>query len=205
VPLLAPKLSPGVCWRYETHSCPFTCCAVTASSCCACTPLTCPSFLIAFLTWFFGHTLYNRFYLKRRGLAQFPLPSFTLPKLSAGSIRNPFTRAEPSRPRFGFGRRSRAGYANVRADEGYDEEDGFAGRFSLEDDEDAEDLTGEGVQVGANAALGEETDAWRGAGAAGVGRATNGTTVGGGGGGGHGHGHGSGKPKLGAHQGLVDI
>ncbi|GFZ42625.1 hypothetical protein JCM24511_00342 [Saitozyma sp. JCM 24511] len=157
-------------------------------------------FLIAFLTWFFGHTLYNRFYLKRRGLAQFPLPSFTFPKLSAGSIRNPFTRAEPSRPRFGFGRRSRAGYANVRADEGYDEEDGFAGRFSLEDDEDAEDLTGEGVQVGANAALGEETDAWRGAAApGGMGRATNGTTVGGGGG------HGSGKPKLGAHQGLVDI
>jgi cation-dependent mannose-6-phosphate receptor len=203
-----------MCRRCETGYCSFLCWAVTVTlsrsapprlhpaTCLRvniCTPLTYPSFLIAFLTWFFGHTLYNRFYLKRRGLAQFPLPSFTLPKLSAGSIRNPFTRAEPSRPRFGFGRRSRAGYANVRADEGYDEEDGFAGRFSLEDDEDAEDLTGEGVQVGANAALGEETDAWRGAAApGGMGRATNGTTVGGGG-------HGSGKPKLGAHQGLVDI
>jgi cation-dependent mannose-6-phosphate receptor len=124
--------------------------------------------LIAFITWFGGHTLYNRFHLKRRGLEQFPIPRSTisLPK-------SPFNRSDTGRS---FWRRSqRPGYSNVRAEEYDGEEDGFAGRFSLEDDdEDAEDLTGQG--------LGAERDAWRGA-----------------------QGGNVQQGKVGVHQGLVDV
>ena len=81
---------------------------------------------------------------------------------------------------FGWRRRSqRSGYSGIRVDEN-DEEEGFAGRFSLEeDDEDAEDLTGQRV-----GALGDEANAWRGDAAK-----SNGVQQG----------------KVGVHQGLVDI
>jgi len=109
--------------------------------------------LIAVLTWFMGHTLYNRLYLKRTGLSQFPIPQ-SLPSL-------PFmgkSESSPSKPRWGFGRRSqRNGYQGIRADE-HDEEEHFAGRFSLDDD-DEEDLTGGAEDA---RALGGEANAWRG-------------------------------------------
>ncbi|WVR03836.1 hypothetical protein IAU60_000833 [Kwoniella sp. DSM 27419] len=140
---------------------------------------------IAIFTWFGGHTLYNRFYLQRRGMSQFPLPSLRLPSVALPSMARSGGQPKPS---WGSWRRrsDRSGYSNIRADE-HDEEESFAGRFSLEDDdEDAEDLTGTA------AGLGAETNAWRrsgningsGNGSAGVGQ--NGKSVG-------------------VHQGLVDI
>ncbi|WVQ83617.1 hypothetical protein IAT38_005758 [Cryptococcus sp. DSM 104549] len=135
---------------------------------------------IAFFTWFGGHTIYNRFYLNRRGLSQFPipsLPSWHIPSLSLGRSNDT---SQPSGPRWGGWRRrsARSGYSGVRADDN-DEEEGFAGRFSLEEsDEDAEDLTGSGVAG--------EQNAWRShRGQQGAGEA--------------------GKGTVGVHQGLVDI
>jgi cation-dependent mannose-6-phosphate receptor len=135
-----------------------------------------PSLLVAILTWFFGHTFYNRLYLGRRGIEQFPipsslpfsLPSVSLPKFGSRSAGPSSQASKPAGAGFGWRRSSqRRGYSNIRADED-DEEDGFAGRFSLEDDDDLDeprDLT-EGL-VRENA-LGGETDAWR-AGGAGAG------------------------------------
>lgn len=65
-----------------------------------------------------------------------------------------------SGPKWGSWRRSagsRSGYSNVRADEhDHDEQEGFAGRFSLEDDELEEEERGE-----SGLGLGEDRDAWR--------------------------------------------
>ncbi|WWC60243.1 uncharacterized protein I303_102809 [Kwoniella dejecticola CBS 10117] len=140
---------------------------------------------IAIITWFGGHTLYNRFYLNRRGLSQFPVPSFSLPKIALP--KRGADSSSSNGPRWGAWRRrsNRAGYTGIRADE--HEEEGFAGRFSLDDDEldeDAEDLTGVGV--------GNEAHAWRS-------QANGSSTV-------AGDGAGGGKGKnVGVHQGLVDI
>jgi cation-dependent mannose-6-phosphate receptor len=116
--------------------------------------------LIAVLTWFLGHTLYNRFFLKLRGRDQFPIPS--VPSLhlpSMPSLGKSGSAASAAKPNWGWQRRSqRAGYGHVRAEED-DEEEGFAGRFSLEDeDEDAEDLTGQGLDA---RALGGNAGVWR--------------------------------------------
>ncbi|WWD16563.1 hypothetical protein CI109_100990 [Kwoniella shandongensis] len=139
---------------------------------------------IAILTWFGGLTLYNRLYLKKRGLSQFPIPSFHLPSISLPGTKSSSATGNGTssgQPRWGsWGRRSNrsgaGGYSSIRAEAAEDdEEEGFAGRFSLEDDdEDAEDLTG------------GETDAWRS----------------------HGHANGAkakGNGSVGVHQGLVDI
>ncbi|WVW80082.1 hypothetical protein I302_102055 [Kwoniella bestiolae CBS 10118] len=137
---------------------------------------------IAILTWFGGHTLYNRFYLGRRGAAQFPL--FHIPKISLPTFKSQSNGESSTGPKWGSWRRrsqrSGGGYTSVRADEN-DEEEGFAGRFSLDDDEldaDAEDLTGV-----------NETNAWRNQGAS-IGANGDGA---------------NGKKNVGVHQGLVDI
>ncbi|KAK4687626.1 cation-dependent mannose-6-phosphate receptor, partial [Tremellales sp. Uapishka_1] len=133
---------------------------------------------IAILTWFGGHTLYNRYYLRLRGREQFPFPSLSAPSLSLPSL--PFRRKDASaaRPAWGFRRSQRSGYNHVRAEEN-DEETGFAGRFSLDDgeDEDEEDLTGmeDARALGGNV-WSERTG-----------------------------GQGTGGAKVGVHQGLVDI
>ncbi|WWC87820.1 uncharacterized protein L201_002712 [Kwoniella dendrophila CBS 6074] len=119
---------------------------------------------IAIFTWFGGHTLYNRFYLKRTGLSQFPLPSsLSLPKIKLPSIgkssQSGSGSGSGSGPKWGSWRRRSHrsnGYIGIRADED-DEEEGFAARFSLDDDDldnDAEDLT-------STNGLGNETNAWR--------------------------------------------
>lgn len=121
--------------------------------------------LIAILTWFGGHTLYNRFFLQRRGLDQFPIPRCA-PKLHLGS-------GDSERParRWGFRRSQRSGYNHLRTEP--DEEDSLAAaRFSLED-EDEDDAS----------ALGGEINAWRG-------QRRSGEDV---------------EPRVGAHQGLVDL
>ncbi|EIW66804.1 hypothetical protein M231_01432 [Tremella mesenterica] len=106
--------------------------------------------LIAIMTWFLGHTLYNRLYLKRRGLDQFPIPS--LPSLP--HIRLPFQRkeADPG-PSWGSWRRH-GQYTSLHAED-HDETEGLAGRFSI-DDEDERD----GAQD-AHPLVEEEADAWR--------------------------------------------
>ncbi|OCF42427.1 hypothetical protein I317_03802 [Kwoniella heveanensis CBS 569] len=156
---------------------------------------------IAIFTWFGGHTIYNRFYLKRRGLAQFPMPSLSFPRVKLPTMPSSSGRAankSSQKPGWGsWGRRSQRshnGYSNIRADED-DEEEGFAGRFSLEDDdEDAEDLTGLGnghsnASGSAADGLGSETNAWRNQ------ANVNGSSA---------SGQGKGK-SVGLHQGLVDI
>ncbi|ORY27462.1 mannose-6-phosphate receptor binding domain-containing protein [Naematelia encephala] len=136
---------------------------------------------IAFLTWFGGHTIYNRFYLKRRGLDQFPIPKISLPSAPALSFRSDGQSTIPKPGGFWKRRSQRNGYTNIRADDN-DEHEGFAGRFSLEeDDEDAEDLTGGGVDA---RALGGETHAWRGT--------ARGDSQ-------------QGHASVGVHQGLVDV
>ncbi|KAL7419739.1 hypothetical protein Q5752_005655 [Cryptotrichosporon argae] len=130
---------------------------------------------IAFFTWFLGHTLYNRLYLQRRGLSQFPLPA--LPSLALPSFRR--SDAQPrTGPSWGSWRRSARrtrGYNTVSALEN-DEEEGFAARFSLDDEDE------QGMEDAR--ALGGEVDAWRG-------QATPAAAAEGG--------------KVGTHQGLVDI
>ncbi|WWC68691.1 uncharacterized protein I206_102625 [Kwoniella pini CBS 10737] len=139
---------------------------------------------IAIITWFGGHTLYNRYYLKRSGLSQFPIPSFSFPKIALPKTGRSTENTSGNGPRWGAWRRrsNRSGYTGIRADE--HEEEGFAGRFSLDDDElddDAEDLTG----------VGNEANAWR--------SHANGSSV-------NANGDSSGKGKnVGVHQGLVDI
>lgn len=112
------------------------------------------SVFIAILTWFGGHTLYNRFKLGRRGMEQFPLPSCHMPAVRLPGRNSGESNSAPSGPRWGgWGRRSRrnGGYNHLRADEPH-EEDGLAGRFSLEDDDDDDDDA---------RALGGDTHAWR--------------------------------------------
>lgn len=138
--------------------------------------MTTYSLAVAFVTWLGGHTLYNRFYLNRRGFDQFPIPSFHIPSMPSFSRSS--DGSGPSKPRWGRWSQ-RSGYSGIRADEN-DEDEGFAGRFSLEDDDgDAEDLTGRNV-----GALGEEANAWRGA---------------------PGQANGVQQAKVGVHQGLVDV
>jgi cation-dependent mannose-6-phosphate receptor len=106
---------------------------------------------------------------------QFPVPSVSAPKLPK------LGRGDNSGPKpWSFGRRSQRGYSGLRSDEHAQENESFAGRFSLDDDED-EDLTGTGAEDAR--ALGGETDAWRG-------QRSNGT---------------EGQSKVGVHQGLVDV
>jgi cation-dependent mannose-6-phosphate receptor len=107
------------------------------------------------LTWFAGHTFYNRFYLKKRGIDQFPVPHVSMPQIKLPSFKRA---SAPSGPKWGFGRRSqRTGYTAMNQDETQH----FAGRFSLSDDDedDHEDLTGgaEDARV-----LGGEAREWRG-------------------------------------------
>ena len=133
---------------------------------------------IAILTWFAGHTLYNRFYLERRGLSQFPLPQ-SLPKLKLPSFQKSSS-GEPSRPSWGFGRRSQRGGAYSAMNT--DESQGFAARYSLDsdDDDEHEDLTGGGEDA---RVLGGEAREWRG-------EARRDGPSGG---------------SVGVHQGLVDV
>lgn len=134
------------------------------------------SVVIAILTWFGGHTLYNRFYLKKRGLEVFPIPRCHRPpgvhlpqpiSSSDGSAQVP--RRSWSAP---WKRRSqRAGYNHLRQDP--NEEDHLAARFSLDDDDVDED----DARV-----LGGEMEAWRRSGDEETSRpsasASNGETVG---------------------------
>ena len=112
---------------------------------------------IAILTWFFGHTLYNRFYMQKRGIDQFPVPHISVPKVSMPSFKKSNTGS--SKPNWGFGRRSQrnGGYSVMNQDETQH----FVGRYSLSDDDDDEheNLTGgaEDARV-----LGGEAREWRG-------------------------------------------
>lgn len=101
-----------------------------------------------------------------------------MPSLSRSRDDNSISRTS----HFWQRRSQRNGYTGVRADE-YEEE-GFANRFSLDDDEDDEDLTGGGNEDAR--VLGGEADAWRGA--SGNGADRNGQ-----------------QGKVGVHQGLVDL
>lgn len=110
------------------------------------------SILVALLTWFGGHTLYNRFYLGRRGIEQFPVPRCSRPP----GVRLPQPvsssdgSAQPRRWSAPWKRRSqRAGYNHIRQNP--NEEDHLAARFSLDDDEDEDDAH----------VLGGEMEAWR--------------------------------------------
>lgn len=137
------------------------------------------SLAIAVLTWFAGHTFYNRFYLSKRGLDQFPLPRFPLPSIRLPTFKKS---SEASRPKWGFGRRSqRGGYTAMNQDE----TQGFAARYSLSDDDEDEgpheDLTGGGEDA---RVLGGEAREWRGQ-SAGRGAQPSG--------------------GVGVHQGLVDV
>lgn len=139
---------------------------------------------IAVLTWFLGHTLYNRFFLQRRGKDILPLPSFSKLKLPSLPSRSGST--GQTGPKWGSWRRSsRSGYSGIRAEEG-DENEGFAGRFSLDDDD--EDLDGP------DEILGEDRDAWRDIPGRTGGDASSG-----------GNGNGKGKGRVGVHQGLTDV
>ena len=139
---------------------------------------------IAVLTWFLGHTLYNRFFLQRRGRDILPLPSFSglrLPSLPSRSGS-----ANQTGPKWGSWRRSsRSWYDGIRAEEG-DENEGFASRFSLDDDD--EDLDGP------DEILGEDRDAWRDIPGRTGGDASDATG-----------GNGKGKGRVGVHQGLTDV
>lgn len=150
------------------------------------------------MTWFLGHTLYNRFFLKRRGRDIFPFPHFSNFKIpSLPSRPRAGGSAAQSGPKWGSWRRStanRSGYSGIRADEhDHDEQEGFAGRFSLDDDEIDEEERGAG-----SLGLGEDRDAWRDI----PGRdsedaqPSNGHASGG---------KGKGKGKVGVHQGLTHV
>ena len=144
------------------------------------------------MTWFLGHTLYNRFFLKRRGRDIFPIPNFL------SNLRVPSLPSRPgsgtsgqSGPKWGSWRRSagsRSGYSNIRADEhDHDEQEGFAGRFSLDDDELEEEERGQ-------SGLGEDRDAWRDI----PGRADDGLAS-------SDEQTRKGKGKVGVHQGLTHV
>ncbi|TXT10920.1 hypothetical protein VHUM_01671 [Vanrija humicola] len=141
---------------------------------------------VALLTWFGGHSLYNRFYLGRRGLDQFPLPRFSAPKLSLPTVgrRSDAPAAPPRRWSLFKGRRSqRNGYSHVRADDG-GEEDRLAGaRFSLDDSDDEYQYDDQDAR-----AINSELNAWRTSPRQSTERA-----------------NGRPEPTVGVHQGLVDI
>lgn len=146
------------------------------------------SIAVAVLTWFGGHSLYNRFYLGRRGLDQFPLPRFSAPKLSLPSVVNRSTAAPAAPPRrwsLFKGRRSqRNGYSQVRADDG-GEEDRLAGaRFSLDDSDDEYQYDDQDAR-----AINSELNAWRTSPRQSSERTNGGRQ----------------EPTVGVHQGLVDI
>ncbi|BEI97628.1 hypothetical protein CcaverHIS631_0212170 [Cutaneotrichosporon cavernicola] len=108
---------------------------------------------VAILTWFGGHTLYNRFYLKRSGMDIFPFPKchrppgVRLPQPISSSDGSAQPRRSWSAP---WKRRSqRAGYNHLRQDP--NEEDHLAARFSIDDDDDDDDAR----------VLGGEMEAWR--------------------------------------------
>jgi cation-dependent mannose-6-phosphate receptor len=84
---------------------------------------------------FAGVTMYNRFVLGLKGWDQLPRPS--APHFDLSGLRRLFRRDAQSGPGWGSWNRS-GGYGHVRAEED-DEEEGFAGRFSLADDEEDED------------------------------------------------------------------
>lgn len=112
------------------------------------------SVLVAILTWFGGVTLYNRFYLKRRGMEQFPIPRFS--RLPGVRLPQPVSSSDGSaQPRRSWSapwkrRSQRAGYNHLRQDP--HEEEHLAARFSLDDEDDDED----DARV-----LGGEMEAWR--------------------------------------------
>jgi cation-dependent mannose-6-phosphate receptor len=89
-----------------------------------------------------------------------------------------------SGPKWGSWRRSsRTGYSGIRAEEN-DEGEGFAGRFSLEDD---------ALDEGPDEIVGEDRDAWRDIPGRTGGSADTGS------------GTGKGKGKVGVHQGLTHV
>lgn len=91
--------------------------------------------MIGAFTTFAGITMYNRFVLGLKGWDQLPRPS--LPHFHWSGLRGLFRRDTQSGPGWGSWNRS-GGYGHVRAEDN-DEEEGFAGRFSLADDDDDED------------------------------------------------------------------
>ena len=109
--------------------------------------------------------MYNRLYLKRRGSEQFPLPSF-LSALNPSALRSRIklpTFSRPEVPRPGGWRRSRqqGGYSHIRQAEEADEGEGFAGRFSLDDDDDdLDEPRGLNEQAVRDSVLGGEREAW---------------------------------------------
>ncbi|CAK9785766.1 mannose 6-phosphate receptor domain-containing protein [Cutaneotrichosporon oleaginosum] len=136
--------------------------------------------VVAILTWFGGHTLYNRFYLKRRGMDVFPIPKchrppgVHLPQPISSSDGSAQPRRSWSAP---WKRRSqRAGYNHLRQDP--NEEDHLAARFSIDDDEDEDDAH----------VLGGEMQAWRQGGDVEVSRTST-----------------SNEETVGVHQGLVRL
>jgi cation-dependent mannose-6-phosphate receptor len=139
------------------------------------------------LTWFLGHTLYNRFFLQRRGKDILPLPNLSKFKLPSIPSRGSGSGQSQSGPKWGSWRRSQGsgnGYSGIRAEEN-DENEGFAGRFSLDDDDELDE--------GPDEILDEDRDAWRDI----PGRST--------GGGADTNGNGKGKGKVGVHQGLTNV
>lgn len=139
--------------------------------------LTATSIAIAVLTWFGGHTLYNRFFLGRRGLEQFPFPSCECrkPKVQLQSTQEERPRAS----RWAWKRRSqRSGYSHLPTE--HDEEEALASRFSLADDDDDDHDDAR--------ALGGEVDAWRGHGHGGARSSEE-----------------NGESRVGVHQGLVNL
>lgn len=91
--------------------------------------------MIGLFSTFAGITMYNRFVLGLKGWDQLPRPS--LPHFDLSGLRRLFRRDAHAGPGWGSWNRS-GGYGHVRAEDN-DEEEGFAGRFSLADDEDDED------------------------------------------------------------------
>lgn len=121
---------------------------------------------MAIVAYFLGLTIYNIFSLGLKGVDAIPrpslpsFPSFSLPSFSTLFSRDP---RRPAGPSFWRGGRNRGaggnGYGHIRTYED-EEEDGFAGRFSLDDEDEDEE--------GGNArALGG--DVWRDVPARGVG------------------------------------
>lgn len=85
--------------------------------------------MIGAFTTFAGMTMYNRFVLGYKGWDQLPRPS--APHFDLSGLRRLFRRDGQTSWNSG-------GYGHVRAEDN-DEEEGFAGRFSLADDDDDED------------------------------------------------------------------
>lgn len=85
--------------------------------------------MIGAFTTFAGMTMYNRFVLGYKGWDQLPRPS--APHFDLSGLRRLFRRD-------GQTSWSSGGYGHVRAEDN-DEEEGFAGRFSLADDDDDDD------------------------------------------------------------------